>query len=178
MSEKNIKSSRFMNRRTMFVLFLVMSIVWMAVIFEFSSKNADESTAQSNSVTDFLMMLFEEDYETLTQEEKQLLVEKYDGIVRTGAHFGVFGVLGLLTYFTFGILKWIPDCFVMPSFMSVPFCILFSITDEIHQSFVPGRSCQLKDVVTDSFGALCGALAGIILVLIVKTVSERKANKS
>jgi len=34
--------------------------------------------------------------------------------------------------------------------------VLYAVTDEIHQSFVPGRSCELRDVLIDSVGVLTG----------------------
>ena len=34
----------------------------------------------------------------------------------------------------------------------------YAVTDEIHQSFVPGRSCEIRDIVIDSCGVLVGAL--------------------
>ena len=34
----------------------------------------------------------------------------------------------------------------------------YAVTDEIHQSFVPGRSCEVRDIVIDSCGVLVGAL--------------------
>jgi VanZ family protein len=37
-------------------------------------------------------------------------------------------------------------------------CILYAITDEIHQSFVPGRSPRVLDVGIDTIGALVGLL--------------------
>jgi len=37
---------------------------------------------------------------------------------------------------------------------------LYAITDEWHQSFVPGRGPAVLDVILDSSGALLGALAG------------------
>ena len=165
-------------RKRAFALFLTLSIVWMAVIFGFSSKNADESTEQSNSVTEFLMMLFEENYDSLTEIEKQVLIEKYDGIIRTFAHFCVFVVLGVLTYYTVGSLSMIPEHMIRPAFASLPFCVLFSVTDEYHQSFVPGRSCQLSDVITDTCGAFCGTVVGILIVILVKYIFETKAKHS
>ena len=36
-------------------------------------------------------------------------------------------------------------------------CVLYAISDEIHQIFVPGRSGQFSDVLLDSAGAVIGA---------------------
>ena len=33
-------------------------------------------------------------------------------------------------------------------------CVLFGISDEFHQSFIPGRSVSFWDVVADGFGAV------------------------
>lgn len=35
-------------------------------------------------------------------------------------------------------------------------CVLYAISDEVHQSFVPGRGAQVKDVLIDSAGAIVG----------------------
>jgi VanZ family protein len=38
-------------------------------------------------------------------------------------------------------------------------CSLYGLSDEFHQRFVPGRSCQVMDLVFD----ICGAFLGILL---------------
>ena len=44
--------------------------------------------------------------------------------------------------------------------------LLFAVSDEWHQSFVPDRTGRLDDVVTDAIGALAGlALAWVTLTL-------------
>lgn len=42
--------------------------------------------------------------------------------------------------------------------LAVLFCAVYGITDEFHQSFVPGRSPDVFDWGVDTIGALCGAL--------------------
>lgn len=39
-------------------------------------------------------------------------------------------------------------------FLAIAFTILFGISDEIHQSFVPSRVADFYDVVSDTLGAL------------------------
>lgn len=44
---------------------------------------------------------------------------------------------------------------------------LYGVVDEVHQSFVPGRSSSIADVVADTLGAFLGAwLAGSALVVL------------
>lgn len=38
------------------------------------------------------------------------------------------------------------------------FCILFGISDEFHQSFIPGRSVSVWDLVADALGGLLVAV--------------------
>lgn len=42
-------------------------------------------------------------------------------------------------------------------------CLVYGISDEFHQSFIPGRSPSVADVVADIFGALSVALAWLLL---------------
>ena len=43
------------------------------------------------------------------------------------------------------------------------FCFLYACSDEYHQTFVPGRSGELRDVFVD----LAGVAFGLILVLLI-----------
>jgi VanZ family protein len=70
------------------------------------------------------------------------------------AHFAVYLVLGLLTARAlFGLP--IPH----PALWSVGLCLLYGLSDEWHQSFVPGRDASWADVLAD----LAGAGAGVWL---------------
>lgn len=40
--------------------------------------------------------------------------------------------------------------------LALLFCALYGVSDEVHQSFVPGRSAMLWDVLLDSFSAYAG----------------------
>ena len=42
--------------------------------------------------------------------------------------------------------------------VSLPIASLYAITDEVHQRFVPGRSCQAADWAIDTAGAALGLL--------------------
>jgi len=42
-------------------------------------------------------------------------------------------------------------------------CVLYAISDETHQIFVPGRSAQISDVLIDSVGAIVGILMYLVL---------------
>ena len=39
----------------------------------------------------------------------------------------------------------------------------YAVTDEVHQFFVPGRSCELRDMCIDSCGVIAGVLIGALV---------------
>lgn len=40
--------------------------------------------------------------------------------------------------------------------VSLAICVVYGITDEIHQIFVPGRAFQVRDLVMDAAGSVMG----------------------
>ena len=79
-------------------------------------------------------------------------------------HFIAYFVLGI----TFCI--WIPSkkWFAKPvvyGVIVIVLCTLFGISDEYHQKFVPGRSCDLYDLAVDSAAS---AIAVFVYFLVIK----------
>lgn len=54
------------------------------------------------------------------------------------------------------------------------FCALYACSDELHQYFVPGRSCKFFDVCVDSTGAFFGALLFWGIFHLLEQKRERK----
>ena len=50
--------------------------------------------------------------------------------------------------------------------------IIYAISDEIHQAFIPGRGPQLADVILDSMGVL----TGIVLIILVLEIVRKFVN--
>ena len=46
----------------------------------------------------------------------------------------------------------------------IVFCIVYGISDEIHQIFVPSRSSDIFDVIADSIGSIFGAFIAHFLL--------------
>jgi VanZ family protein len=57
---------------------------------------------------------------------------------------------------------------------SLFFSVLYGALDEIHQLFVPGRSCDIYDWLAD----VAGVILAIIVLLIIKKFVNNKKNKS
>jgi len=79
--------------------------------------------------------------------------QTYDFFVKKGAHLTVYGVLYFLLFRAFHAGRpvrgpFLPRTYAYPAVLSV----LFAVSDEIHQSFVPFRTASLRDVIIDCVG--------------------------
>lgn len=140
-------------------------LLFMAVIFSFSAKTADESTRSSDAVVDVIMG--GEQYFFGTPSEQAERYAQLTFLVRKGAHMAEYAVLAALA------LYWLSS-FELPYRRRCAFAALISVcyaaTDEFHQLFVEGRSGQASDVLIDSAGALLGLLA----VSLIRCAAQRR----
>lgn len=128
----------------------------MAIIFYFSSRPANQSAGQSSVVTLFLQRLFHT--EAITEH-----------MVRKFAHFTEFSGLGFLINTA---LHYSIDKQKLP--LGIAISSAYAGTDEIHQIFVDGRSCQFTDWALDTAGIVTGAIIFLILNLIIRKIIEHK----
>ena len=70
-----------------------------------------------------------------------------------GLHCIVYGVLALSALFAVPEYKYQANPFGV-SLLVVLFCLLYGISDEFHQSFIPGRFPSVLDLVADTIGAV------------------------
>lgn len=72
------------------------------------------------------------------------------------AHFLEYAAGGILAWFALaGVGRW-PRHLSSPS-VALVLCTLWGVLDEVHQSFVPGRTADPADVAADACGAAAGA---------------------
>ena len=149
------------NKKIISILLLVM---WMVLIFCFSQQDATDSSSLSNG---FIATI----YSFITGKEATLeVLEKYSFIVRKLAHFSVYFVLGLLS---FNVMVQFKTKYAYSFLIS----FVYSISDEIHQIFIPGRAGQIRDVLIDSSGALLAILiCYLISYLVLKSKNKKIKN--
>ena len=141
------------------IIWTGITILWMVVIFSFSAKPAVQSTEMSTSVGKMICRIFVHDFSSWSDEKQEELAAKIDHPVRKCAHaseYALLGALVLLTACTYA--KMSPETVAAAVIISV----LYAASDEFHQRFVPGRSCQFTDVLIDSAGVMVGV--GFIIV--------------
>lgn len=118
----------------------------MILIFTMSAFNSTESSNQSNFIVNIILDIF-----NITN------IKLLSLIIRKLAHFTEYFILGILIYNLI-------HSYDKKIYMAIIICVLYAISDEIHQLFVPGRSCQLLDILIDSIGSI----VGIYLLYLIK----------
>ncbi len=146
------------------IIFIILSCLWMTVIFCFSSRDADESEKDSYKVGLAVGKIVVHDFEKQSEEKQMEFAKKIDHPVRKTAHATEYAVLGM---FLIGVFYPFKKYYLFSFLCS----FVYSVTDEVHQLFVPGRSGQPLDVLIDSLGAFLGIL---ILLGIIKLIDKRK----
>lgn len=136
-----------------YFIYLLLVIIWMVTVFMLSAQVSTESENTSNGIVDIVIRLIYNE-STVSQEK----IDNISFIVRKLAHFSLYTIGGFLiaNYMRLNNLK----KYLMYSSL---IGILYAITDEIHQLFVVGRSCELRDVIIDS----CGIIIGIVLFYVL-----------
>lgn len=79
-----------------------------------------------------------------------------------GIHFVEYAVLGWLCA-TASRQSWPSASAWRTAAFAVFVSVLWGLSDEIHQAFVPGRSPELSDIVADLFGSVVGAASSHLL---------------
>ena len=124
----------------------------MIYIFIQSALPGDVSGAESSIIVRMITSIVQADPETVSF------------IVRKAAHFTEYMVLGAC------LLLNVRDCFahLHPRQMWGLAWLLgtaYAVTDELHQRFVPERSCEPRDMCIDAAGVALGALIMLAIVM-------------
>ena len=137
-------------------IWLVLTVLWIAVIFSFSSTPGEKSANQSQTVTEKFVQVVWKDYEMAEKPEPGSLDLIYDTIVRKTAHLCSYALLGILMLLT---VKGFADkkSWHFPAYkLSVPLSVAVAILDEINQLLTEGRSGRVLDVLSDTTGVVIG----------------------
>ncbi len=133
------------------IISFIVLILWMIVIFSFSSADANKSTGTSDKVITTMIEIKDKITNNETpNNEKEIIVKNSSFYIRKIAHITEYLILGFLM---FNLLK---QYSVTKIYYAIGLSILYSCTDEFHQLFINGRSGSIKDVLIDSIGILIG----------------------
>ena len=133
------------------IISFIVLILWMIVIFSFSSADANKSTGTSDKVITTMIEIKDKITNNETpNNEKEIIVKNSSFYIRKIAHITEYLILGFLM---FNLLK---QYSVTNIYYAIGLSILYSCTDEFHQLFISGRSGSIRDILIDSIGILIG----------------------
>ena len=147
-------------------VFLIFAVIWMIIVFKFSSQPADTSQNTSLNLTKRIVNVF---YTSKSNTEKEQITEKLDPYIRKLAHFTLYAIGGIL------IANYINTYNIKDKnkiIYSICIGATYACTDEFHQLFVEGRSGQLTDVLIDSLGVATGVCIFLCVITIFKKLKR------
>lgn len=151
-------------------ILIILLLCTFYIIFGFSSQDGEKSGGISKRITDFILEKSSK-YNSLEMSEKEQVNKRTERIIRKIAHFSIYTLVGFLLMALFSTYENIKRknqiC------ISAILGILYAISDEIHQSFTPGRGPKITDVFIDSLGVFFG----ITVILLILEVINRKNKK-
>lgn len=135
------------------IIYLIFILAWMILIFCLSNQPADDSTKLSDGFIEKTIGNVYKLYDNnVSNERLEHIKKKYSHPVRKMAHFTIYLILGLLV---FNYRKLYNTNIIFPLII----CLLYAMSDEIHQLFIMGRSCEIMDVIIDTTGSLIGIIS-------------------
>lgn len=144
---------------------MILTIIWMITIFGFSNQNSVKSSSTSGKVIRVTIKAVT----NVSQEQEEIIVEQLQHIVRKLAHFSIYAIGGM-------ILIHLVSTYTNKRAWMYAWIIgtIYASTDELHQYFVPGRSCELKDVLIDSSGVITGIIIVILISYAIKKLKKKE----
>lgn len=130
---------------------IVLLLLWMTVIFMFSSSGSVKSNDTSGKVISSAISVKDKVTNNETKPEtKKKIVKKLNYSVRKSAHVFEYFVLGVLALNVFDAFK-----VKRKVLFAIILCVLYASSDEFHQLFT-GRTASVTDVLLDSVASIVG----------------------
>lgn len=153
---------------------ILLVLLWMGLIFYFSNQEATVSTTQSDKVINFVNVISKnnESFKGILLKLYQLKGASF--VIRKSAHIFSYFVLSILSFIMVYTHKGSINLSIKYSFI---ISILYAISDEIHQLFIPGRSGMIQDVFIDCIGVILGIIfITVIFKLYIKNKKKQVIN--
>lgn len=150
------------------IILLILLIVTCFTIFKFSAQEVSQSDGTSKMV---LAKIIDIIFKDINQDKRFQLIEQWNILIRKLAHFSIYTLVGIWSMSfisTFNISKF------KKVGISLIIGILYAMSDEYHQSFVPGRGPSITDVGIDSLGVLTGICIVVIIIFMYRILKKQK----
>ena len=146
------------------VVAIMFIILWVLLIYKLSAMTTTNSNGKS---TDIIAVFIEDTLEITNKagitksHPTDAKLERASGLLnaplRKVMHASVYFVLAFMIMFAVSFI-FKHQKYLVPMTISLVLIILFASFDEFHQTFVDGRTGQIKDVIIDTMGGIVGLL--------------------
>ena len=153
------------------LILLIVLIGIMGFIYYMSAQPVVRSGEMSFRIDRLVCRLFVDGFENMTAEQQQVAVYDMDFLVRKSAHFLEYTMLGLILMLT-------GRTFLTSHQKTAAMLTgaVYAALDEFHQYFVPGRACQVRDVLIDYSGIVTGILTALLLMRIIRAIRNQRGS--
>ena len=153
------------------LILLIVLIGIMGFIYYMSAQPVVRSGEMSFRIDRLVCRLFVDGFENMTAEQQQVAVYDMDFMVRKSAHFLEYTMLGLILMLT-------GRTFLTSHQKTAAMLTgaVYAALDEFHQYFVPGRACQVRDVLIDYSGIVTGILTALLLMRIIRAIRNQRGS--
>lgn len=140
-------------------LSIILCVIMMGFIFYMSSKTGFESNKKSFAVVNAVREEYKgtQNIENNVKSKSSLPVtkrqEKVNIYLRKNAHALEYLILAILISNAFFCNRYKGKGIIIYILF---ICLIFAVTDEYHQSFIVGRTANVRDVLIDFSGSLFG----------------------
>ena len=149
---------------------IVLLVLQMWIIFGFSGQDGETSGTISRRITETITKNIKS-IQNLEKAEKEKVLKQIEHFIRKLAHFSLYTVVGFLLMSLLSTYKFKHKNRI---YISFGIGLMYAISDEIHQSFIPERTPMISDVCIDT----CGVITGIIILLVIQFIWYRIFKKS
>ena len=133
------------------IIYTTLLVIWMIVIFMFSNDSGTSSLSKSDRVArNTINTVSKITKKKYTESKKDKIIKNTRFIIRKTAHFTLYFILGVLVYLTFRSYGISNRVFIY----SILFCLVYAISDEIHQLISSDRTARVLDVLIDTSGSI------------------------
>ena len=166
-----------MKNKIIKIISWLLVIIWMIIIFMFSSMDTNESNSKSENTINKVIETTLDTTNNIGITDKHPSNNKINNVVKTlnyplrkCMHASIYLILAILlinalTKYKIKISKKL--------FITLILCFIYALLDEYHQTFVFGRTGQFSDVLIDT----TGSSIGIIIYLIKYKLYDKKRQK-
>lgn len=151
-------------------IFIILTFAVMVTIFILSAQDADRSSDTSSFLTKIAVKILYSDYDSAAPEIQQEMWSKASFMVRKTAHFSIYALLGFCASFAVGKRK----LFTLKSLGVILFGFAYAASDEFHQRFVEGRSCEFRDMMIDTGGVTAGMVISLVIMGIIAYIARKR----